>query len=217
MNQKYHIMLVLTIFNMSVCKSCGKRANSLNFCPECGTSIHIVSDKQYEIFIKERESRANYNTFRIAKKKKASTKKLSKSSTDTKKFVCEICSSKFSEKRYLIEHKKREHNDPSAKAIVIVNTVDIEKIWSDFKFVCEFCSFKFRTKADLKEHKKAAHKDSSANVEVDDKKFICEICSCRFQKELSLIKHEIRAHPYSDISEFRSFYMSKKTDSETLK
>lgn len=199
-----------TVCNMSICKSCGKKANSLNFCPDCGTSIHIVSDRQYELFIKKRESRANSNTFQTVKKKKANTKKLSKSSADNKKFVCDICSSKFSDRKYLTEHKKSEHNDSSVKAVVIDNTVDIKKIWSDFKFICEHCSFKFRTKVDLNEHKKAAHSNSSANVD-DDNKFVCEICSCRFRKELSLIKHEMRAHPYSDIQEFRSFYLCKKS------
>ncbi|WP_292471361.1 C2H2-type zinc finger protein [Methanolobus sp.] len=169
---------------MPICRSCGKKANSMNFCSDCGTSAYVVSDSQYQTFLRKSASQTKNNTFRKIKKninyRKSSSKK-------NNTLVCDICFSKFSNELYLIHHKKTEHNDPSAEE----GTPFMKKFP---RFKCKICSKRFPTESALTQHQKMKHNGASAKEEAVDNKFICEICSNKFRTADGLIQHKKAKH-----------------------
>jgi hypothetical protein len=183
-----------TVLDMSICRSCGKKANSMNFCSDCGTSIYVVSDIQYLKFLDKRGSVTKNNAYRNVKKK---VKNSNSSLKSNMKFVCEICSSKFSHEVYLINHKKAEHNDPSAKE----QLVDLKNLTLRLK--CNICSKQFRTESGVIQHKKAKHSGSftEEEEEVVENKFICGLCSNKYRTEDGLIQHKKVKHDEPSVDE----------------
>lgn len=82
---------------MQYCKQCDKTVGSLGFCSICGTSIFVVSEKQYREYVKTHKSDHRVDLLKSPKKVR------------TKKFECNRCGKRFSTENGRMDHIKIKH------------------------------------------------------------------------------------------------------------
>jgi 5-methylcytosine-specific restriction endonuclease McrA len=145
---------------MPVCKNCGKPANSMNFCPDCGTSVHVLSDKEYQEFLDKRQSGQSKSQSKkficnqCSKRFRTHQGLISHQQTlgvhtPYKTYFCKSCSRKFSTEFSLIHHRIVAHNE----SFIGNNS-------SEMKFYCEKCFRKFRSEGALIQHLMMVHNKS---------------------------------------------------------
>jgi uncharacterized OB-fold protein len=102
-----------TVLDMSICRSCGKKANSMNFCSDCGTSIYVVPDSQYQKSLGKSKQQKINNRAKTAKQPKISNRAKTAKQQKILGVMCGICSCKFRTEADFLLHKEAKHNESS--------------------------------------------------------------------------------------------------------
>jgi len=109
-----------------------------------------------------------------------------------KKFVCDLCDSKYSMMRMLNAHKKGMHGEKNLECDFCDSKFTtksrlkfhINRTHGEKKFVCDLCGSKFTTKYYLNDHMNSAHMENLA----------CNLCDSQFAYRNSLNKHMKTVH-----------------------
>ena len=100
---------------------------------------------------------------------------------DKKKFECDKCDSKFTQRNNLLRHRNEKH---------FAQKVDwrLVQINEDLEFKCDLCAKVFQRKSNLNAHKENIHKVSKDGKVVLQIK--CAFCAKEYSKKSNAVRHE---------------------------
>ncbi|XP_044742010.1 zinc finger protein 260-like [Chrysoperla carnea] len=103
-------------------------------------------------------------------------------------FLCGICDKTFTQKRYLVQHKRIHTEDKPFECGICNKRFSLQRYLvrhnREKLFPCDICNKQFVNKYSLVRHQR---------IHTGEKPFICDICNKRFTQKGTLISHK-RTH-----------------------